>query len=930
MADLPQRAVELVASERARDPHVIELARLLSIASQIEPELIRAMRLTVLPGSDASLESDLWFSALIQARDPDGISFLADVADVLRRELAEPANASLLDEARNVIASRHANHSPMLVLEESATYLGLASDAGAYALMQRELGRLLAALESSTDDGIARWVARTLPRMPESVRTSDPALALARHTSRRLGGIKVRGVIEAGPADAAWHPQLFASLPKVPILVHLRANGLELGAAAVTTAASVDVPQTDPLAVEVGTPSAEGWHSQRVTWTPGTAVTIDIAVGPAVRIATLAGHERTFRVDVLGRPPVLYVAGAGELALISSREAEELGWTVVTTLDDVRYRDDLPVLDAYVLGSRTTLADVIERRRRWNLFKQVPAGYVITERGLHRITDEDIGPSFREYMPLEADAGAMRSHVFQRVESPSEVNASAFRMALRRTLVDLDIERARGWLERQTAQSKEDAAPPLSDIESSVDAPFPGLRPFRTSEAPIFFARAAEVEAALKILSRTRALVIVGPSECGKTSFLLAGVVPALQRGFLSRSEETWDVAVMRPGLDPMRNLAEALRPLLSASDLSPDDLRDLIQRHPGGIGELIGQSLLPRDTTLLLIVDAFEEIFRQHEGAAREGIERFVEFLVNSINTSAMFCAFSLRSDFSSEAFAFPPFRAMAESRLDLASPGREALREAIVGPLRVFGGGMAPGVVDLFMGALREQELVLPLLQHTMSRLWTLSSGQDATALVHITRAQYESIGGVPYALDFQAEALFSRLHEEGKQATEKMFRRLTISGVRTPASIAEIAENADIEAARIVRAAEPFRAGGCQFLTPPEGVPLDSDTVLDISSELVIRQWKRLREWIKAESESADLYRGLAQKAATWERGVEDIVWTPGDARTAEDWKQRQRPTAAWAEQYGGRFDATIRFLDAMQRAPGSRSSEGGEFD
>ena len=388
MADLSARAVELVATERARDARVIELARLLSIASQIEPELVRAMRLAVMPTADAGVEADLWFSPLVQARDPDGISFLPDVAEALRRELAEKVGEPTRRDAWRVVSSLHVAHSPILVLEETATYYGVESAIGGYALMERELGRAVAALDASSDDVLARWVARTLPRMSEIVRTSDPALALARKAGRRLGGLNVRGVVEAGAPDDEWHPGFLRGLPKIAIGVHLTARGVELSLPpSASNGLTIEVPHTNPLALEIATASSTGWHVRHLTWQAGTAAIAVAAIGPALRLTTLAGDVQTLRVDTLGRSPVLYAPGAGSLIATVVDQANDLGWTIVTAIDQLQIgAHGLPLIEACVLGPRTRSADVVDAQRRLDVLRQAGGAFVMQPDGLRRIT----------------------------------------------------------------------------------------------------------------------------------------------------------------------------------------------------------------------------------------------------------------------------------------------------------------------------------------------------------------------------------------------------------------------------------------------------------------------------------------------------------------------------------------------------------------
>jgi len=48
------------------------------------------------------------------------------------------------------------------------------------------------------------------------------------------------------------------------------------------------------------------------------------------------------------------------------------------------------------------------------------------------------------------------------------------------------------------------------------------------------------------------------------------------------------------------------------------------------------------------------------------------------------------------------------------------------------------------------------------------------------------------------------------------------------------------------------DAFRKKGRSFLMPPEHVKLTGESLIDISHESLIRQWKRLRQWVDAETE------------------------------------------------------------------------------
>src|SRR5437764_3447106 len=94
--------------------------------------------------------------------------------------------------------------------------------------------------------------------------------------------------------------------------------------------------------------------------------------------------------------------------------------------------------------------------------------------------------------------------------------------------------------------------------------PFPGLRPFEVSDSYLFFGRTEQIDGLLDRLQKTRFLAIVGESGCGKSSLVRAGLIPGLYAGDLPEDEVTpqWRIALLRPGSDPIRNLARALMTL--------------------------------------------------------------------------------------------------------------------------------------------------------------------------------------------------------------------------------------------------------------------------------------------------------------------------------------------------------------------------------
>ena len=107
----------------------------------------------------------------------------------------------------------------------------------------------------------------------------------------------------------------------------------------------------------------------------------------------------------------------------------------------------------------------------------------------------------------------------------------------------------------------------MQEIDQTAN-PFPGLRPFESNETHLFFGRDGQSEELLRRLKRTRFLAVVGTSGSGKSSLVRAGLLPALQGGLMASAGSDWRIAILRPGGDPIGNLARALE---SALVLKPE-----------------------------------------------------------------------------------------------------------------------------------------------------------------------------------------------------------------------------------------------------------------------------------------------------------------------------------------------------------------------
>jgi WD40 repeat protein len=445
--------------------------------------------------------------------------------------------------------------------------------------------------------------------------------------------------------------------------------------------------------------------------------------------------------------------------------------------------------------------------------------------------------------------------------------------------------------------------------------PYPGLRSFLKEEEDIFFGREEQVDQLLERLEKSHFLAVVGPSGCGKSSLVKAGMLPALELGFLESVGEKWQIAEMRPGTQPMRNLAESL---LENWDGPVDAERVAflvanLERGPLGLLEKLREKPLPDDTGLLILVDQFEEIFRYHRQDIDDA-ERFVDLLLASAEQKQfpIYVVITMRSEFLGDCALFPGLPEMMNDNQFLTPRmNRDQRRGAIIGPAEMFDGKIEPALVNWILNEMGSDPDQLPLMQHALMRLWTIRAD-------HILRLDDylndNKLGTLKNSLSNHADEIYNKLHEDQKQIAETLFRCLTQRSeknidTRRPSKISEVAEIAEVLPEKVEKVVNDFSASGCNFLTT-------DGSFVDISHESLIRQWNTLKDWVEKEAESADHYRHIESSALRWKK-KEGALWGTPDLEYALKWKKEQNPNPYWAKRYGDHFHLAMEFLDESEK-------------
>jgi WD40 repeat protein len=479
-------------------------------------------------------------------------------------------------------------------------------------------------------------------------------------------------------------------------------------------------------------------------------------------------------------------------------------------------------------------------------------------------------------------------------KTPPQVPEGPWAAVLRAALAERPQERPVSA--RALARALEEATERLPGFEAK--RPYPGLSSFTEEDAEYFFGREVEVEAVWKKLKRPRLLALIGPSGVGKTSFLRAGLLPTLPRG--------WAAVVVTPGNHPFRALAQALAPAFAGDAQA---FQALLQFEEADNAVSLFQRFRRRHEHALVVVDQFEELFTLNPPDVQRAVATLLGRLVLDADSHVIL---SLRDDFL---FRCHALEALAPATSDLTILGtlsESALRRALVQPALAGGYRFADeALVDEMLAEVANERGALPLLAFAASRLWEKRDRERGL----LTREAYREIGGVAGALAQHAEATLDRIGSARTPLVRELFRNLVTSeGTRAVRDRGELlsvfdkpgAPTARAEAEEVLNALVDARLLTAYERTAEDG---KSQQQVEVVHESLLSAWPRLVRWQTQDADGAQLRDQLRLAAQLWQdRGqADDLLWSG----------QAYLDYSLWRERYAAPLSATENaFARAME--------------
>jgi hypothetical protein len=431
-----------------------------------------------------------------------------------------------------------------------------------------------------------------------------------------------------------------------------------------------------------------------------------------------------------------------------------------------------------------------------------------------------------------------------------------------------------------------------------TDTPFVGLRAITEAEADLFFGREAEVEALVETVRANRLVAVVADSGAGKSSLVMAGLIPLVRGGALQEEwvpdQRVWQVVIMRPGGDPVENLRIGITQSAERLGLDGEQRAALRRRiDPDRTDEWVYalQCDLPvKETETLLIVDQFEELLTQTPIEKRKP---FIDWLMRISDRSAaapVRVVLTIRSDYFNLCSAYDAFydRIRVDSQKlicsgeprgnppyfrlkSLTEPSEEFGTATPLGPKSYSGLAAIVHRPLILAGYADEEERDalfrairrdisgrpgdLALVQMALFESWRESnSGRE-----NLVEA-YSRVGGVAGALAHAAEDVRQdKLREDERQLLEAVLARLVALG-DTGGATRRVASREEFDGTKRALA-EKLTTQQCGRLL------LAAADSIEICHEQLITQWPWWQNCITAAATDMRRLARLISKSVEW---------------------------------------------------------------
>jgi energy-coupling factor transporter ATP-binding protein EcfA2 len=309
--------------------------------------------------------------------------------------------------------------------------------------------------------------------------------------------------------------------------------------------------------------------------------------------------------------------------------------------------------------------------------------------------------------------------------------------------------------------------------------PYKGLDVFEEDDAELFFGREKLVDDLVSRVKDSRTVFVTGPSGSGKSSLVRAGLIHALKQGSIKGSER-WLYATMKPGRDPIGELARVIASLAGTTN-AEDEIRAKAMKDATIFARWCEIALKEgRDKRAVLFIDQFEEVFTQINNESER--VAFLNLLTHAatIENGRVIILFSMRSDFVSNCATYPQLNALLNQQYAyIGAMQSEELVSAIAQPALRVGLRIDPDLIAQVINEMKGEPGALPLMQFTLKNIF--DEGQARGGIISLTLSDYLQRESIQEMLQNLVNDAINKLSTREQELARFIFGRLIEVGLR-----------------------------------------------------------------------------------------------------------------------------------------------------
>jgi formylglycine-generating enzyme required for sulfatase activity/energy-coupling factor transporter ATP-binding protein EcfA2 len=442
------------------------------------------------------------------------------------------------------------------------------------------------------------------------------------------------------------------------------------------------------------------------------------------------------------------------------------------------------------------------------------------------------------------------------------------------------------------AQPQVKEVEPLLDEKGELRCPYQGLLAFTKKERPFFFGRKRVVEDIKSKLDRLNFVPLIGASGSGKSSVVLAGLIPWLE-------ELGWQILEpIKPGFKPLTMLESLLLPYFRDDQQLLDQC--INNQASEGLKPLL--ELFPREHKFLLVVDQFEELFTF---ALAEQRDRFIELItqVATIPDFPLAVVATMRADFIEPCLRYDSLRQLIQNNAEYLPYLRGLdLLEAITEPAKLQGYEVTNYLLNKILEDIKQEPGFLPLLEFALTQLWQ----KRDEAKHRLTLDTYEAIGGIVGALNCQADKVYQyRDYEKDSPQQERTETEKTLIK-RIFLNLLQIGDGEKDTRLRQSKAFILSLAGDNQegqkvlkeLIEGKQGLvkgrllvtgktEREEEAWVDLAHEALIEKWDNLNLWRTETRKGRELAKQVDKDAQNWQKSNKSqyYLWSGDKLADAE---------------------------------------------